>query len=130
MLLEISETIYWKSDKKLNLTLDPQSNTTSQSDSSDYEEVSSVASDTSSNMATMQALDVIKLVNSTLKPFSGAAGELASLLVNLEILKAAIPAEHASLGIKCVRGKLEGAAAGFVPPNAPSYSDTIKFELN
>lgn len=71
----------------------------------------------------MQAAEIIKLVNSTLKEYDGNVGGLGSFLVNLEIIEASVPAEHVTLAVKCIRGKLQGAAAGFVPENISSYSE-------
>lgn len=134
--LEVGELINFKSGKVFRIDSDQRTkppspgpsnsrNNSESGDSSEYEEVSSIDSSLSEMTVTMQAVDVIKLVNTTLKPFSGAFEELDPFIVNLEILETAIPAEHSLLGVKCVRGKLQGAAAIFIPPTVTTYAEII-----
>lgn len=73
-------------------------------------------------MYNMDRLDVIKLVNTTLKPYDGDVGGLDSVIINIDIIEAAIPAEHQDIAIKCIRGKLLNAAAKFVPATVNSFS--------
>lgn len=127
--LEIGELIDFKTGERLDIVFDQRPTSPAPSfastSSSDYEELSLVDSDRLDNTYTMQAVDVIKLVNSTLKPFNGEFDELNSFILNIEILESAIPAEHLLLGIKCIRGKLQGAAAGFMPASVTTYAEII-----
>lgn len=113
---EISGQISWSSGDKfiVDLVHKPEEETSSIT-SSDSEEFV--------NTTTMDAFEIIKLVNSTFRPFDGKAEELGAFLVNLEIIEEALPATQLALGIKCVRGKLLGAAEGFVPSTVSSFQE-------
>lgn len=90
---------------------------------SDYEESLNL---TMNNLEIkMQALDVIKLVNTTFKPFSGDASELNGFLINVDVCKSAIPNEHQALAVKCIRGRLQGNAAALVQDSVSTYDGLV-----
>lgn len=73
----------------------------------------------------MQALEVIKLVNNTFKPFSGDPSELGGFLINVDVCKEAIPPEHQRLAIKCIRGRLTGNASALVQDSVVTYEGLV-----
>lgn len=100
-------------------------NTCSDNDTDSSESDDEYLSDTNTiEPDTMQALDVIKLVNTTFKPFSGEAAELSSFLINIDVCKAAIPNEHQALAVKCIRGRLIGNASALIQDSVDNY-DTL-----
>lgn len=124
--------IKWKSENNLTIHLSPRNTSNSAPDlsiltsdssgeSSDYEELS--RSEIDLKFVKMNEFEVIKTVNSILKPFSGAVAELDAFIINIKILERTIPQAHISLAIECIRGKLLGTAAKVVPESVTSFAD-------
>lgn len=133
--VSITQRREWKSDQNLavpgnskltisksypDIPLSLKSSNNSSDSESEYEESTEIVDVLNSEM---DAVGAIKLINSTLKNYSGEFDELNSFLINISIIEEAIPSTFQTLATQCIRGKLQGAAASFVPANATTYSE-------
>lgn len=78
---------------------------------------------TDASNTTMDAIAVIKLVGSVIRPFSGNAAELSSFIENIELIKLSVPENQKFLAIKAIKGKISNPASAYITSDMMEYDD-------